>query len=257
MLLLSGKRLRQLLDVKRDTRTVFVAGVQRSGTNMLMDVLERSYETDVYHERDSRAFENYQMRPQSVIRDLYEGTRASHFIIKTLCELNRLNDLMRDFTPSRTVWIVRNYEDVVNSMLVSFGNQSSQVKRIAQDITSDGWLSEGMSAATHTLLREHVHDKIDDASACALIWYFRNIHFFELGLDTNPDVMLVRYEDLVTNPKNEFSRIFAFLELKYTARVSRKVVASSIRKRPSPPIEEGVREVCEHLSSCFAQACGR
>ena len=43
-------------------RYLFVGGVQRSGTNMLMDVLERSYETDVYHERDPRAFDGYQMR---------------------------------------------------------------------------------------------------------------------------------------------------------------------------------------------------
>lgn len=243
----------QLLAPKHDARTVFVAGVQRSGTNMLMDVLERSYETDVYHERDTRAFDNYQMRPQAVIRQLYEECRTSHFIIKTLCELNRLNDLMRDFAPAKTIWIVRNYEDVVNSMLVSFKNQENQVRRIARDITSDGWMSEGMSENTHALLREHVHENIDPASASALIWYFRNIHFFELALDANPDVMLVRYEDLVTSPQSEFSRIFSFLDLKYTARVSRKVVASSIRKRPSPVIDSGIRAVCDNLTQRFDQ----
>ena len=50
--------------------TLLVAGVQRSGTNMVMDVLERSLETDVYHERDPRAFDNYEMRPLEVIRGL-------------------------------------------------------------------------------------------------------------------------------------------------------------------------------------------
>src|SRR5688572_22752173 len=41
---------------------VFVAGVHRSGTNMMMDILERSWETDVLHESDSRAFEDNLMR---------------------------------------------------------------------------------------------------------------------------------------------------------------------------------------------------
>ena len=35
---------------------VFVAGMQRSGTNLLMDVLDASHATQVFHETDPRAF---------------------------------------------------------------------------------------------------------------------------------------------------------------------------------------------------------
>ena len=58
---------------------VFVAGMQRSGTNMVMDVLERSLGTDVYHENDPRAFERYEMRDPAVIRQLANGSGTPLF----------------------------------------------------------------------------------------------------------------------------------------------------------------------------------
>ncbi|MCW9058158.1 MAG: sulfotransferase [Gammaproteobacteria bacterium] len=229
----------------------FVAGVQRSGTNMLMDVLERSFVTDVIHERDRRAFERFQMREPAVIRALVEGSRGGHFIIKSLCELQHLTCLMEEFAPARTVWIVRDYNDVVNSMRVSFGNQAKQVKRIAKDRDSDGWQGQGMSDTTHALVKERVHPEITDVSAAALIWYFRNQLFFDQGFDRDPRVLLVRYESLVTQPTLEFQRIFAFLELPYRPWHSRKVVAHSIRKARQPEIEPAVRELCEAMTARF------
>jgi hypothetical protein len=229
----------------------FVAGVQRSGTNMLMDVLERSFATDVIHERDRRAFERFQMREPAVIRSLVEHSRAPYFIIKALCELQHLSRLMEDFAPVHTVWIVRDYNDVVNSMRVSFGNQARQVKRIANDRDSDGWQGQGMSDATHALVKARVHPEISDTSAAALIWFFRNQLFFDQGFDRDPRVLLVRYESLVTQPTLEFQRIFAFLDIPYRPWHSRKVVAHSIRKARQPEIEPAVRELCETMTARF------
>ncbi len=248
------KSLVQSLSAKRNKagqHVAFVAGVQRSGTNMMMDVLERSEETDVYHERDSRAFDNFQMREPAVIHRLLERSNAPCFVIKSLCELQHLKSLMDDFSPARTVWIVRDYRDVVNSMLNSFRNQAKQVKRIARDRDSDGWQGEGMGASTHELVRARVHEDITDSSAAALIWYFRNQLFFDQGFDNDPRLLLVRYESLVTQPVSEFERIFAFLDLAYQPRHSRKVVPHSIRKSRQPDIEPPIRELCEEMTRRF------
>lgn len=248
------KSLLQSFSAKRNKagqHVAFVAGVQRSGTNMMMDVLERSAETDVYHERDRRAFDNYQMREPAVIRNLLQRSNAPCFVIKSLCELQHLKRLMNDFAPARTVWIVRDYRDVVNSMQNSFRNQAKQVKRIAVDRDSDGWQGQGMSDATHEQVRVHVHDDITDSSAAALIWYFRNQLFFDQGLDHDPHVLLVRYESLVTHPVPEFERIFAFLDLTYQPRHSRMVVPHSIRKSREPEIELPIRDLCEDMTRRF------
>ena len=247
---------------KRQQRVAFVAGVQRSGTNMMMDVLERSFETDVYHERDSRAFDNYQMRDVSVIRQLVEQSNAPCFIVKSLCELQDLSRLMDEFEmagarPAKTVWVNRHYFDVVSSMLVSFRNQANQVKRIAADRRSDGWLSAGLSDETYAHIQALVHADISDASAAALIWYFRGILFFEQGFDNDARVQLVQYESLVTEPQSEFARVFDFLGLDYSERVSSKVFGSSVRRRSPPEIDAPILELCNSLTARFETVAER
>ena len=249
------KYLVQLLSGKSKNKSVvFVAGVQRSGTNMMMDVVERSFETDVYHERDSRAFDNYQMKPVEDIRRLYRGSRAPFFVIKTLCELQDLTKLMQEFAPAKAVWVLRDYNDVVNSMLVSFDHQAEQVRRIAKYRVSDGWLSRGMSDDTYDKVKSLVTENIDDTSAAALSWYFRNILFFEQGFDKDNRVLLVKYEDLVTDAETHFSQLFSFLGLKYSKRISSKVFSSSIRRREAPVINPEIARLCDSLSARFDQA---
>jgi len=251
-LLMAKRLLQQLKSIHRGSESarpavVFVAGVQRSGTNMLMDVLERSMVTDVYHERDPRAFDNYQMREKSVIGDLYKRSSAEHFVIKSLCELQDLRQLMQTFSPAKTLWCFRRYPDVVNSMLVSFKNQAAQVKRVANDPDSDEWWGKGMSSSTHKLVSECVHQDIDDASACALQWYFRNILFFEQQFENNENVLLVCYEDLVKIPEQTFPRIFEFLEIPYRPFVSKNVFSSSIGKSNPPYLMPAVVSLCDEL----------
>lgn len=229
----------------------FIAGVQRSGTNMLMDVLERSLLTDVYHERDARAFDNYSMRDIDTIAALHRRCRAPHFIIKSLCELQRLPQLRRRFPGSRIVWIVRHYDDVVNSMLVSFRNHASQIRRLAQDKLAVDWRGEGMSDATQALLRRFAGPELSDASGAALMWYLRNVLFFEQGFDRDEGVLLVSYERLVAAPQAEFARIFAFLGLAYRPWHSRRVVASSVGRRQPPAIDPAVRMECDALLGRF------
>lgn len=246
--LLLAKGVRQRVASKPVSLLVFVAGMQRSGTNMLMDVLERSWLTDLYHETDSRAFDTYEMRQRPVIHALVLRSRAPVFVIKALCELDQIKSLLDEFTPAKSVWVVRDYNDAVSSALVSFRNFTHQVGRIATDRNSDGWRGRGMSDMTHMLVRRLYTPEMNDATAAALIWYFRNVLYFEQSLQHDPRVLLAHYEDMVTAPEREFSRIFDFLGLEYSPFVIRKVFASSIRRRPLPPIAEPVRELCEELA---------
>jgi len=252
---LKGLRAR-LRPSSEPARVTLVAGVQRSGTNMLMDVLEWSLLTDVYHERDARAFDNYVMRDIDTIARLHAASRAPHFVIKSLCELQRLPALQARFPGSKIVWISRHYNDVVNSMLVSFRNHAKQAQRLALDKASDGWRGEGMSDATQAVLRRHVHPDMHDATGAALMWCLRNVLFFEQGLDTNEDTLLGGYEDLVQHPEAEFRRIFEFMGLPYAPWHSRKVVATSVSKRPPPSIDSGVRKECERLLDRFQATLG-
>lgn len=248
------QRARRLAAAPGVRRTVFVAGVQRSGTNMMMDVLERSLDTDVYHERDPRAFDHYEMRPPEVIRRLIDHSPAPCVVVKALCELQHLGDLLDRFAPAQAVWVVREPDDVVNSHLKLWTGMPESIRRIVEDGDTAGWRGRGMSARTRDVLAEHYSPGLDNASACALFWYLRNVLFFEQGLDRDPRVRVVRYEDLVTDPQHTFAEVFRFLGLAYTARVSRRVFASSVRKTPPPAVDPGVRTLCDSLKDRFDRA---
>ncbi|ADE15266.1 conserved hypothetical protein [Nitrosococcus halophilus Nc 4] len=237
-------------------RLIFVAGVQRSGTNMLMDVLERSFETKVYHERDPRAFDCYEMRPPRIIHKLVKVSSAPHVVLKALCELQDLRRLMDEFAPSKGIWLVRHYEDVVNSHLDLWSGMPESIRRIVEDRNGAGWRGRGMSDETHALVRSLYHPGISNESACALFWYFRNILFFEQGLDRDPRVRLVCYEQLVQRQHETFDELFAFLGIAYTPRVSRQVVASSVRRRSPPEIDPAIRQVCNALSARIERLVG-
>jgi sulfotransferase family protein len=253
-LFLMSKSTYQRLRPTRPRQVVFVAGMQRSGTNMLMDRLERSLATDVFHERDYRAFDNYRMRDRGVIHGLVRESRAQTFAIKALCELELLEALMEEFAPARTVWIVRDYRDAVRSALASFGNFTKQVARIVADRLVDDWRAGGMSEATHRRISTLWHPELSEASAAALIWYFRNVLFFQQGFDRDQRVRLVSYEALVQRPREECAAVFEFLGLPYSPWITRGVFASSIRHKPVPGIEPAVAELCEGLLRRFA-AC--
>lgn len=248
-----SKRVRQrLAPVPPPHLTVLVAGMQRSGTNMLMEVLERSLATDVYHERDPRAFDHYQMRPVPVIHRLRARSGASHFVIKALCELQRMRELLTELAPARGLFVLRRYQDVANSMVVSFENIAYQVRRLAAEPDYHPWLGQGMSAETQAILARLAHDGISERTAAALEWYLRNVLYFEQGLDREPDVLLVPYEPLVTRPHEELKRVFDFIGLEYTKRVGAKVSPRSIRRRPPPDLDPEVDALCEGLTARFA-----
>lgn len=214
---------------------------------MLMDVLERSYETDVYHERDPRAFNDYLMRDKSVIDSLMNESPAPRFVIKALCESQKLRKLLDDYEPAKAIWVMRDYHDVVNSMLVSFSGQAEQVKRIANDRDSEGWRGSGMTDETHELVNELVSDDITDASAAALLWYFRNKLFFDQNLNSDPRVQIVQYESLVVSPHKTFKRLLDFVDISYSERLSSKVFSSSISRRPPPKIDTKITELCDGM----------
>lgn len=251
--LMLAKRAFQRLRPRRPTQAVFIGGMQRSGTNMIMDRLERSFLTDVFHERDPRAFDDYLMRPLPVIHRLFEGSPAPTFVIKALCELDQLTHLMAEFAPAKTVWIVRDYRDAVRSALVSFSDFKEHVRAIAADRSVDDWRAHGMSEETHRLVQRLWHPEMSEPTASALIWYFRNVLFFEQGFDRDPRVHLLAYETLVLNPEAECKSMFDFLNLPFSPWITRGVFSSSVRHQPPQDLDPEVGALCEGLLGRFAE----
>ncbi len=246
-----GKVLRQRLRPQPVALHVFVAGVQRSGTNLLMDVLDASVETQVFHETDPRAFDNYEMRDESVIRELVQASPAPVFVIKALCELDRIRALMEGFVPARTLWLVRDWRDSAHSAVRSFGNFVPQWQRLAQGEAGD-WRGRGMQAATRELLAALYRPDASEAEGAAIMWFYRNVLYFEQQLAADPRVRLMFYEDLVQRPAREVAAIYQFLGLSgFSSAVAARIHARSVKHRTPPDIAPAVVELCDELLARF------
>lgn len=249
------KQTQQTLLPQRVRQHVFVAGMQRSGTNLLMDVLDASRMTQVFHETDPRAFYNYEMRERAHIRQLAAACPAPVFVIKALCELDQLPSLMQDLNPAQTLWIVRDWRDSVNSAIRSFGNFVPQWQRIAHATGNGDWRSRGMSAATRNLLKALYHPDATEKDGAAIMWYYRNVLFFERMLDEDSRVRLVFYEDLVKEPREQVAAIYAFLGLPgFNTRIASQIHAHSIQRRTPPDISPAIAELCNKLYIRLAAA---
>lgn len=247
------KRARQGLLPQRIQQHVFVAGVQRSGTNLLMDVLDASQITQVFHETDPRAFRNYQMCERDRIKQLAAACPAPVFVIKALCELDQIATLMHDFSPAHTLWVVRDWRDSVNSAVQSFGNFVPQWQRLAHGQNNDDWRGRGMTDATREVLRTLYRADASETDGAAIMWYYRNILFFEQTLEQDPRVRLVFYEDLVQHPMRQVAAVYAFLGLPgFNRRIARQIHARSVHRRTAPAVTPAIAELCHTLYAQFA-----
>ena len=247
------KKTKYVVRPSTSKTTVFVTGAQRSGTNMLMECLDWSGMTDAYHESDPRAFKDYQLISRDIVRQLVAKSNSPFVVFKSLCEAEQTGDLLRDFSPSKAIWVVRDFRDTVNSAVRNFPDFTQRIKEIVSNpgaITS--WFARGISAETYEKLRWLNVPDMNSASASALRWYIRNVLYFEQVLHSNNDSMLVKYEKMVSKPNETIKQVYNFIGIvDYSSFVVRKVHARSINKNAEPHIHPKIYKECKALQDKF------
>jgi len=236
-----------------DKQTILVPGVQRSGTNMLMDVLDLSLETDVFHERDPRAFDSYHLRPYVRQVELRDRSLARVFVLKALLDSEKTAELLSYLEPAKAVWMFRSYDDMVNSNLRNWPGGRNQIEDLMRDPFKTGYRAWGMTESTLNLIQSHYKPGMSDASAIALFWYYRNQLFFDQGLDQDDRVIVVKYEDVASNPDTTLAWLCERLGLEFTSRMARQIHAKSIGKRKPSGIEPEIRSLCEQMLARFEE----
>lgn len=210
---------------------VFLVGVQRSGTNMLVRGLERSPEFEVRNENDRAAFHRFRLRPSPVIRALVERSGHPYVLFKPLADSHRIVQLLDALgtpSPPRAIWAYRSVDGRVRSAVAKFGaNNSIALRAIAEGssghrLRADApsqetidHLREGLSAKSLALVRSFDYDELTPESGSALLWYVRNALYFELGAHERDDVMLSSYDALVEHPQETMRALCAFLRFPF------------------------------------------
>jgi hypothetical protein len=238
---------------------VYVVGIQRSGTDMVVESLRRAPEIEVHNEHErSRAFCDYQLRDDETIAELVRSSRHRCIAFKALCDSDRVVHLMEDLdTPSRgrSIWVVRGMEGRVRSTLARWPENNRRVLRaVAAGEDAAHWEGRGLSEERRELIRSFDYDAMTQASAAALLWLVRNSLYFDLGLHERTDVALVAYERILERPQEMIAGLCDFLSVPYRPRMTAHIA-------PRPPATGGSLEVdpliaqrCAELEARFARA---
>jgi hypothetical protein len=245
-------RWRQVHGVGQGTATpVFLVGVQRSGTNMVVRGLEAAPEFEVHNENDRRAFDRFELRRLPTIQGIVAASTHRFVLFKPLCDSHRVDELLDDVgTPGsgRALWAYRSVDGRVASALAKFGDVNLRMLRaIASGGADDRWQAQRMSQNTLEFIRSFDYDVMSPATAAALFWWARNRLVFELGLDRRDDVALISYDALLADPEPRMREVCAFLDFEWNPSLITHIEQRSPAGR-IVEIDAPVRERCTELS---------
>ncbi|NOY26867.1 MAG: glycosyltransferase, partial [Oligoflexia bacterium] len=233
----------------------FVFGCQRSGTKMVLRVLENSPETRIYHENHAVAFRDFQLRGDTTIRALVHLNPAPVQVFKPICDSYRADLLLARFPKARALWIYRHYDDVANSATQKWGEHQRKVVSAvaAGDLDRFGWRTARLPPQVAKEIARAWRPDLSPAEGALLFWYMRNAFFFELGLHRDPRVLLARYETLVHQPVPAFQAVFAHLGATFDPAYVKGVRTSSVGRCAPPQASPEIRDLCADLASRLDQ----
>ena len=235
---------------------VFLVGVQRSGTNMIVRGLQTAPEFEVYNENNKRAFRNYRLRPDADIAEIVERSRHLFVLFKPLIDSHRVDHLLDDLalsSPPRALWVYRNMEGRVRSSVAKFGDTNLRALReISAGTGVHRWEAQRLSPQSMELIRSFSYDGMTPESASALFWYVRNSLFFELELHKRPDVLLVSYDSFVSNPEGSMRTVCEHIGFDWNPRLTAHVTSRARGPQLRLAIDPRIRTLCDDLQDRLA-----
>ena len=244
---------------------VFLFGLPRSGTNMMVRGLDVSPEFQVYNDGDRHAFHRHRLRDDAVVRDLVLRSRHRFVLFKPLLDNHRIVELLDGLGTSaapRAIWAYRDVDGRARSALTKFGPAAYDALRaIAAGSGSHRWQAQGLSEESLELVRGIDWDRAGPADGAALLWYVVNRQFFERGLDRRDDVLPVSYDAMVRAPQDSTELICRFLGLPWdpalAAHVDERALAPRVPLTVDPSIRALCRALAERLDAAAAAAAAR
>lgn len=247
------RRWRRVHGVARGTAIpVFLVGVQRSGTNMLVRGLEANPAVEVRNENDRQAFRHFRLRDERVIGALVNESRHQYVLFKPLCDTGRIAavvDRLPVVASARVIWAWRDVDARARSAVSKFGDANLRALRaIASGQGDQLWQATGLSESSRLLLAEFDYNTLTAHEAACLFWLVRNRMLLEQNLADRPDVLVSSYDALVTDPEGSTRALCGFLGLPWTPGLIEHIEVRTPAGAERPVINQRIRTMCDELT---------
>lgn len=194
-----------------DRLGLFIFGCQRSGTTMLVDLLDSSDDVTTFGEGTNRALRSHRLRNPERVTKLIRSGPAPVTAMKPICDAHLADVILDQHHGSRAVWIWRNPLDVARSALAHWGSHQLEVMASIRSGRFDdvGWRGERIPAETlEAIDRVPLRTAWDGA---VLMWFMRTSLYLTLGLDDDDRVLLIDYDALTQHPRHAVDRLFGHI----------------------------------------------
>lgn len=222
---------------------------------MILNVLGQSKEVRAYHEGEGIILETkyFRLLSDQNVRKAIKRTPEPVILFKPLNDSQYLDNLLNLYPTAKAIWVYRHYRDVVNSSIEKWQDaHRAMIYEVAKGQTSNpGRKAIGERVTPENLARVRALTKtpLSPEEGAALLWYLRNAIYFDLNLADAPNVLLSKYEDLVTLPERYFRIVFDFVGIgpSFSSQFISRVHAGSVGKRTVTNIGPEIETLCDDM----------
>jgi hypothetical protein len=171
-------------------------------------------------------------------------------VLKPLVETQNSCQLLDFFDNSKALWMYRDYRDVALSNLRRFGLQNGikNLRYIVQE-QEDNWRVEKLAPEYRDLVKHYFSEEMNPYDAAALFWIVRNSFFFTQDLAAHPAVRMLRYRDLVTEPRATITAVYNFAQRPFPGdRLVQEVHQTSLGKGQAQiDLSSDIQALCQEM----------
>ena len=226
---------------------VFVMGYGRSGTTMLLDAFEHDMRIDVLGENDARIAHDHRLVGE-LVAPVIRRSRANVIVMKPILDSFHVRELMAAHPTSRVIWMLRGYEPVVASAFKKFGTSvSDELRELVLHGAGNGWISHGLPQTTLKQLRELDCSLLGTNDWMALVWWSVNLTLLSPQPVRNNRLLLVRYEDLTSEPARWMENVYNFIGLPVRHGAFAWIDSNATAKQAHIDVRGEIRKLCDDL----------
>lgn len=191
-----------------EKKIVFIFGCQRSGTSITSALLSRLKNVKSYPETNnpltdldtSEPHHTIRLNPLEDVKRKIDSNQEKYVVAKPLVESQHARKILDYFPDSKAIWLYRDYQDVVSSMINKWGEENG-IPHLKPIIAANqtNWRSELLPPEVQSKILSIYKNGINGADAWGLFWYARNSLLFSQELQKDRRVVILKYQDLVSS----------------------------------------------------------
>lgn len=240
-----------------DQRVMFVVGFAKSGKSTILEIFNKDIRTKLYRENSEitgTRRNRHLLKEYHQIREVFFRSGRPLIICEPKLQSHLADTLLREIPHSTIIWMYRDHRDAVCSHLERFTSQIENLELVISN-TEDSWRNQGVSRETQDLLSQLFSPVMSRQDAAALFWYARNMIVFECDLHDRPDVILCRYEDLVSYPDVMMRQLYSAIGIPYpnttiVKHINKKSIGIGSDIVFSPEVETLCSSLLQRMDSC-------